>query len=81
MENKLALALFFGILIGCATTRIAQVTPVDAQPRGPGEFRECVAYVLDVDRDFDDLARNAKPIPAGWTPVGGAGGTTVILCR
>ncbi len=79
-NNKpIALALFFGILIGCASSQVTQIATVGAQTAGPGQFRECVSYIVDFDGDLGDLGANAKPI-GGWTPVGGAD-RQVILCR
>ena len=77
-----AAALFFGILIGCATSQVTQMATVDAQPSRSG-FTECVVYTLDYDGDLEDLAANAKPI-GDWTPVGGAQvdpSGSVVLCR
>lgn len=85
-NNKpIALALFFGILIGCASTQVTQIATVGAQTAGPGQFTECVARTIGYDGDHGDLPENANSI-AGWTPVGGAGmgnnnSLFVILCR
>jgi len=82
MQNKhLLIAALLGVILGCAGTQLAQVHTVDAQVE-PGQFRECVAYVLDADTNLEDLPAKAKSI-AGWTPVGGGGENypTVVLCR
>lgn len=85
MKNQIGLALFFGILIGCGASEIARHSTVTAQNEyGPKDFRQCVVYTLNQDRDAQDLVTEAKPIPAGWTPVGGAGTGAlpgVVLCR
>jgi hypothetical protein len=86
-RNKpIALALFLGILIGCASSQVTQLATVGAQTTQPGQFRQCVARTLNYDGDHDDLPSLARSI-AGWTPVGGAAmpgagmGYAVILCR
>lgn len=81
MHSKLMFAFSCGVLVACAATQVVQVARVDAQPRGPGEFRECVTYMLGSERDPNDLDDDARPIPAGWTVLGGAGGTLAVLCR
>ena len=81
MNNKILLAVFFGAVVGCVANEAVRVQPVTAQA-APGQFRECVSYQVGYDDDPDDLAGEATPIPAGWTPVGGAGPRfAVILCR
>lgn len=80
MNNKILLALFFGAVVGCVANEAVRAGTVTAQATA-GQFRECVAYSLRWDGDAEDLAREAKPIPAGWTPVGGGGNALVILCR
>ena len=77
-NNHLLIAALLGVILGCAGTQLAQVHTVDAQVE-PGQFRECVGYILNYDRDLEDLPANAKSI-AGWTPVGGFQGG-VVLCR
>jgi hypothetical protein len=79
-NRPLALALFFGILIGCASSQVTQIATAGAQQwPEEGEFRECVAYSLGFDGSLRDLPSNAKPI-YGWRPVGGFD-SGVILCR
>ncbi len=73
MRSKLTFAFSLGILVACSANQAVQVSHVDAQPRAPGAFRECIARLVNDD---------PTPIPAGWTPVGGAGPRyAVILCR
>ncbi len=73
MRSKLTFAFSLGILVACSANQVVQVSHVDAQPRAPGAFRECIARLVNDD---------PTPIPAGWTPVGGAGPRyAVILCR
>ncbi|MFK8001589.1 MAG: hypothetical protein AB8H86_18480 [Polyangiales bacterium] len=90
MNNKILLALFFGAVVGCVANEAVRAGTVTAQATpgtsAPGQFRECVAYVIGHDSDPEDLAANAEPLPSGWTAVGGGGignrsVPSVILCR
>ena len=85
MHKDVRIALVLGILVGCATSQVATVSPAEAEPAEaeasatPSAFRECVNFELDSDDDLDDLSDNAKHI-GSWTPVGGTS-NGVVLCR
>jgi hypothetical protein len=85
MHKLTLIAVTIGILIGCAASQIAPVRRADAELAAPGTYRECAIYMLNYDGDADDIAGVAKPLPAGWTPIGGSGGSGaskgVVLCR
>lgn len=69
------LCVALGASLAAHFTQAAQ-----AQPR---PYREC--YIMRLwDARGGELTDKLAPIPAGWTPVGGAGGDAskgVVLCR
>jgi len=69
-----------GVGIALGASIVAQVArPAQAQTRA---FREC--YIMRLwEARGGEVADKLAPVPPGWTPVGGSGGTSpgVVLCR
>ncbi len=84
MNHKLTwlVAAFIGALTGFSASMI----PLAGAQTAPTAGHECVAIVAPVVlspmKKLAEVTPSAN-VPAGWTPVGGAGGQSayVVVCR